>query len=213
MVNVAINGLGRIGRNILKIALKKGINVVAINDLTDIQTLIYLIKYDSVYGRYDKKVEAGKDFIKINNKKIKITSESEPENLPWKSLGVDIVIEATGRFRERKDAEKHLKAEAKKVIISATGKNSDITIVMGVNENQIKKNHKVISMASCTTNCLAPIAKILQDNFGIKKGFMTTVHGYTTSQSLLDLPNKKLRRGRAAAANIEIGRASCRERV
>jgi len=202
MVKVAINGLGRIGRHILKIGLEKGINIVAINDLTDIKTISYLLKYDSVYGNYNKKIEIGKDFIKINNKKIKILSEENPENLPWKELGVDIVIESTGLFREKNKIEKHIKAGAKKVLVSAPVKNSDITIVVGVNEKQLTKKHNIISVASCTTNCLAPVAKILNDKFGIKKGFMTTIHGYTTSQKLLDSPHKKLRRGRTAGLNI-----------
>lgn len=199
---VAINGLGRIGRHVLKIALEKGVNVVAVNDLTDTATLAYLLKYDSVYGVYDKKIEAGEGFIKIGWKKIKVYSEPDPSNLPWKSLGVDIVIEATGRFCEREKAERHLKAGAKRVLISAPAKNPDLTVVVGVNDKEIKKNHKIISVASCTTNCLAPIAKVLDDSFGIKKGFMTTIHGYTTSQKLLDSPHKKLRRGRTAGLNI-----------
>jgi len=201
-MRVAINGLGRIGRIVLKVGLEKGINFVAINDLGDIKTLAYLLKYDSVYGNYDKQISYGKDFIEIDGKKIIILNEKDPENLPWKKLNVDVVIESTGKFTAREDAEKHLKTGAKKVVISATGKDSDITVVLGVNDNRLKKEHKIISMASCTTNCLAPIAKILQDNYGIKKGFMTTVHAYTTSQALLDFPNKKLRRGRAAASNI-----------
>jgi len=202
MVKIAINGLGRIGRTFLKIALEKKLDIVAINDLGDIPSLVYLIKYDSVYGNYENKVEAGKDFIKINEKKIKVFGEKDPENLPWKELGVDIVIESTGVFTEREGASKHLKAGAKKVILSSPGKNPDITIVLGVNENQLKKEHKIISMASCTTNCLAPVVKVLDDNFGIEKGYMTTVHAYTNDQAILDIPHKKLRRGRAAAINL-----------
>jgi len=201
-MKVAINGLGRIGRNILKIALDKGVNVVAVNDLTDLKNLVYLIKYDSVYGNYKGKIQRGKDFIKINNKTIKVFTEKDPGNLPWKSLGIDLVIESTGKFTERKDSEKHLNAGAKRVIITASGKDPDITIVMGINNDKIKKTDKIISNASCTTNCLAPLAKVLDDSFGIKKGFMTTVHGYTSTQSLIDSPNKKFRRGRAAADNI-----------
>tara|TARA_Y100000310_G_scaffold282789_2_gene304298 strand:- start:11245 stop:12225 length:981 start_codon:yes stop_codon:yes gene_type:complete len=201
-MKVGINGLGRIGRAFLKIALEKNINVIAINDLTDIKTLAYLIKYDSVYGNYNKSVEVGKDFLKIGNKKIKIIAEPNPEKLPWKRLGVDVVIESTGLFKDRKEASKHLKAGAKKVIISATSKNPDLSIVLGVNDDKLSKGQKIISMCSCTTNCLAPLAKILDDNFGLKKGFMTTVHGYTSSQGLVDGPNKKVRRGRTAGLNI-----------
>jgi glyceraldehyde 3-phosphate dehydrogenase len=202
MVKIAVNGLGRIGRVFLKIALDRKVDVVAINDLGNIDSLVYLMKYDSVYGNYPGKVEAGKDFIQINNKKIKVFSEKDPENLPWKELGVDIVIESTGVFTDREGANKHLKAGAKKVIISAPGKNPDITVVLGVNENKLKKEHKIISMGSCTTNCLAPIAKVLNDSFGIEKGYMTTVHAYTNDQAILDIPHKKLRRGRAGAINL-----------
>jgi len=200
MVKVAINGLGRIGRPVLKLCLERGIDVVAVNDLADAKVLAYLLKYDSVYGNYDKKVEAGKDFLKINGKTIKVFAERDPEKLPWKSLGVDIVIESTGFFEE--EADKHIKAGAKKVIISAPSKKCDVTVVLGVNEEKLKKEHKVISMGSCTTNCLAPVAKVLNDNFGIKKAFMTTVHAYTNDQKILDVPHEKFRRGRGAAVNI-----------
>ena len=199
-MKVAINSLGRIGRPVLKICLEKGVKVVAVNDLADAKTLAYLLKYDSVYGNYDKKVEVGEGFIKINGKKILVFSEKEPEKLPWKKLGVDIVVESTGFFEN--EAHKHIRAGAKKVIISAPSKNCDVTVVPGVNMDKLKKEHKIISMGSCTTNCLAPVAKVLQDNFGIKKGFMTTVHAYTNDQKILDVPHKKLRRGRGAAVNI-----------
>lgn len=199
-MKIAINGLGRIGRMVLKIALEKGMNVVAINDLTDTKTLAYLLKYDSVYGNYDKKVEARRDFIKIGNKKIKVFSQQDPEKLPWKKLRIDVVVEATGVFVN--ESYKHLKAGAKKVIISAPSKKCDATIILGVNDNKLGKRNRVISMASCTTNCLAPLAKVLNDSFGIKKGFMTTIHAYTPNQNILDTPHKKLRRGRAAAINI-----------
>lgn len=202
MVKVAINGLGRIGKAFLKIALEKGIDVVAINDLVDTKTLAYLMKYDSVYGNYDKKVEAGNGFIKINGKKINVYSEKEPEKLPWKQLGIDIVIESTGLFTDRENASKHLNAGAKKVVLTAPAKNPDVTIVLGVNSDELKKEHKIISMASCTTNCLAPVAKVLEDNLGIEKGFMTTAHAYTNDQKILDIAHKKLRRGRAGAINI-----------
>jgi len=202
MVKIAINGFGRIGRAFFKIAFEKGMNIAAINDLTSPEVLVYLLKYDSVYGNYKKKVESGKDFIKVDGKKIMIFSEKEPENLPWKKLGIEIVIESTGFFTDREGAGKHLKAGAKKVIITAPGKNPDITIVPGVNQDKLKKEHKIISMASCTTNCLAPIAKVLNNSFKINKAFMTTAHAYTNDQEILDVPHKKLRRGRAAAINI-----------
>lgn len=200
MVKLAINGLGRIGRAVLKIALEKKVDVVAVNDLTDTKTLAYLIKYDSVYRNYNGAVEFGKDFLKINGKIIKVFAEKEPEKLPWKKLGVDVVVESTGFFED--EGYRHIKAGARKVIISAPSKKCDVTIVLGVNEDRLKKEHKVISMGSCTTNCLAPVAKVLQDNFGIKKAFMTTVHAYTNDQRILDVPHEKLRRGRGAAINI-----------
>lgn len=201
-MKVAINGLGRIGRVFLKIAIEKGINIIAVNDLVDTATLVYFLKYDSVYGNYKEKIEYGKDFIKICNKKIKVFAEKNPENLPWKELGVDVVIESTGVFTDKENCLKHIKAGAKKVLLTAPGENCDITIVPGVNENELKKEHKIISMASCTTNCLAPFAKILNDNLKIEKGFMTTAHAYTNDQRIVDCPHKKLRRGRAAAINI-----------
>lgn len=200
MTKIAINGLGRIGRLVLKIGLEKGLDIVAVNDLTSVQNLAYLLKYDSVYGNYDKKIDVGKDFFSINGKKIKVFSEKDPENLPWKKLGVDVVVEATGFFED--EGYKHIKAGAKKVIISAPSKKCDATIVLGVNEEKMKKEHKVISMGSCTTNCLAPLAKVLNDKFGIKKAFMTTTHAYTNDQKILDVPHNKFRRGRAAAVNI-----------
>ena len=202
MVRIAINGLGRIGRTFLKIALDKKLDIVAVNDLGNINSLVYLIKYDSVYGNYENKIEAGKDFIKIKDKKIKVFGEKDPENLPWKELKIDIVIESTGVFTDREGASKHLKAGAKKVIISAPAESPDITVVLGVNENKLRKEQKIISMGSCTTNCLAPIVKVLNDSFGIEKGYMTTVHAYTNDQVILDAPHKKLRRGRAGAINL-----------
>ncbi len=201
MLKIAINGLGRIGRQVLKIALERKLNIVAINDITDPRNLAYLLKYDSVYGFYNKKVEAGKDFIKIGNNKIEVLSEKDPEKLPWKEMKVDIVIESSGFFTSKELAVKHLKAGAKKVIVTAPCKNADITIVPGVN-NEMLKNQQIISVASCTTNCLAPIVKVLHDNFIINKGLMTTVHAYTADQKLQDAPHKELRRGRAAAENI-----------
>jgi glyceraldehyde 3-phosphate dehydrogenase len=201
-MRIAINGTGRIGRQVLRIALEKKLNVVAVNNTSGPESLAYLLKYDSVYGNYNKKIKVGKNFLKIDNKKILIFTERDPENLPWEKLKVNTVVEATGIFKDKESASKHLKAGAKRVILTAPSEDADITVVLGINENKIKKSHKVISMASCTTNCLAPLAKVLHDNFKIKKGFMTTVHGYTSTQHLSDGSHKKPRRGRAAAANI-----------
>ena len=201
-MKVAINGLGRIGRLVLKIGLERGLNIVAINDLAPIETLVYLIKHDSVFGRYKRNVVAGDGYIKIGYKKIFVFNEPDPMKLPWRKLKIDIVAECTGFFTEREKAARHLKAGAKKVVISAPAENPDITVVLGVNHDKLKKEHRIISMASCTTNCLAPIAKVLNNEYGIEKGFMTTVHAYTSTQKVLDSPTKKLRRGRAAALNI-----------
>jgi len=204
-VRVGINGFGRIGRNAFKAALEKGsdIEFVAVNDLTDPATLAHLLKYDSLFGRFKGTVEATENSMIVNGKEIKILKETDPSKLPWGELGVDIVIESTGRFTKREDAAKHLQGGAKKVIISAPAKEEDITIVMGVNEDKYDpKNHHIISNASCTTNCLAPVAKVLDDNFGIVRGMMTTVHSYTNDQRILDLPHKDLRRARAAAQSI-----------
>jgi len=207
-VKIAINGFGRIGRLFFRAALKneefmKNFEIVAINDLTDSKNLAYLLKYDSVHGILNAQVEAKEGAIVVNGKEIRIVSEPNPEKLPWKDLGVEIVLESTGRFTAGEDAEKHLKAGAKKVIISAPAKDPDATIVLGVNEDIYdKEKHNIISMASCTTNCLAPMVKVLKDNFGFKKGFMTTCHAYTNNQRLLDLPHKKWRRGRAASLSI-----------
>jgi glyceraldehyde 3-phosphate dehydrogenase (phosphorylating) len=201
-MRVAINGFGRIGRAVFRIALEKGYNVVAINDLTDIGNLAYLLRFDSVYGRYGKKISFGKDFIKVGNKRINVYSEKDPLFLPWKKLKVDVVIEATGFFRDKDGAGKHLKAGAKRVVISAPGKDVDKMVVLGINEKSLKKSDKIISMASCTTNCLAPVAKILNDSFGIEKGFMTTIHAYTGGQGTVDSPHKDFRRGRTAGLNF-----------
>jgi len=204
MINVAINGFGRIGRLILRAGIKdKSINWVAVNDVTDAKTLAHLFKYDSVHGKYNGTVEYTDDSLVIDGKTVKVLSILDPKQLPWKSMNIDVVIESTGRFTDREGAMQHLNAGAKKVIISAPAKNPDITIVMGVNDNMYDKNkHNIISNASCTTNCLAPIAKILNDNFGIKRGFMTTIHAYTADQKLVDAPHKDLRRARNAAASI-----------
>lgn len=202
MVNVAINGFGRIGRLVFRLGYKD-LNIVAINDLTSPATLAYLLKHDSVHGIFDAKVEAGEGAIVVNGKEVKVFAEKEPEKLPWKALGIDVVAECTGVFTRKKEAERHLKAGAKKVIISAPSKSDDPvpSIVLGVNDDALKGN-SVIDNASCTTNCLAPIVKVLHDNFGVKRGFMTTVHAYTNDQNILDLPHKDLRRARAAAINI-----------
>lgn len=207
-IKVGINGFGRIGRIFFRSALKDSefndkFEVVAVNDLTDTKNLAYLLKYDSVHGVLDCKVEAKDDAIFVDGKEIKVVSEPNPEKLPWKDLGVELVLESTGRFRDREDAEKHLKAGAKKVVISAPAKNPDITIVLGANEELYnKEKHNIISMASCTTNCLSPMVKVLNDKFGLKRGFMTTIHAYTNDQQLLDLPHKDWRRGRAANVSI-----------
>ena len=203
-MKVAINGFGRIGRNVFRRAFSDPrFEFVAINDLTNAKTLAHLLKYDSVHGTLDAQVEAKDDAIVVNGKEIKILAERDPANLPWGEMGVDVVIESTGRFTNRDDAAKHLEAGAKKVVISAPAKNEDITIVMGVNEDKYDPaNHHVISNASCTTNCLAPFAKVLNDKFGIKRGLMTTVHSYTNDQNILDLPHKDLRSARAAAQSI-----------
>ncbi len=203
-LKVAINGFGRIGRNILRSALdEKKLEIVAINDLTDAKTLSHLLKYDSVHGRLNASVSAKESSLIINKKDIKILSERDPANLPWKELGVELVIESTGLFVDKANASKHLSAGAKRVIISAPAKEPDITIVLGVNEGKYDpRKHHIISNASCTTNCLAPIAKVLLENFGIKKGLMTTIHSYTNDQRILDLPHKDLRRARSAAVSM-----------
>lgn len=204
MVKVAINGFGRIGRNALKILLERhDVQVVAINDLTDAKTLAHLLKHDSSYGEYDKKVSSTEDSIMVNSREIKVFAEKDPENLPWKKLDVDVVIESTGFFTKPEDAAKHLKAGAKKVVISAPAKGEGIkTVVLGVNEEVVEKTDKIISNASCTTNCIAPIMKVLENTYGVEKAMMTTVHSYTGSQRVLDAPSKDLREGRTAAQNI-----------
>ncbi|MBI2653571.1 type I glyceraldehyde-3-phosphate dehydrogenase [Candidatus Woesearchaeota archaeon] len=204
MVNVAINGFGRIGRLVLRAGIKyKDINWVAVNDITDAKTLAHLFKHDSVYRRYEGKVEYTDDSLIIDGKKIKVLSILDPSKLPWKDMEIDVVVESTGKFTDREGAQQHLNAGAKKVLISAPAKNPDITIVMGVNEKMYdKNNHHIVSNASCTTNCLAPVVKILHDNFGVKRGFMTTIHAYTADQRLVDAPHKDLRRARHAALSI-----------
>lgn len=203
-LKVAINGFGRIGRMVFRAALKeKSIEIVAINDLTDAKTLAHLLKYDSVHGILNAKVEAKGDELVVNGKPIKILAVRNPEELPWGKMKVDVVLESTGLFTAREKAELHLKAGAKKVIISAPATGEDLTVVMGVNHNLYDpKKHNIISNASCTTNCLAPVAKVLNDAFGIEKGLVTTVHSYTNDQNILDLPHKDLRRARAAAMSM-----------
>ncbi len=203
-IRVAINGFGRIGRMVFRAALKeKDIEIVAINDLTDSATLAHLLKYDSVHGVFNAKVEAKGDELVVNGKAITIYKERDPAALPWKKEKVDLVLEATGLFTAREKAELHLKAGARKVIISAPATGEDITIVMGVNSSLYDtKKHNIISNASCTTNCLAPVAKVLHETFGIEKGLVTTVHSYTNDQNILDLPHRDLRRARAAALSM-----------
>lgn len=204
MVKVAINGFGRIGRNALKILLeRRDAQVVAINDITDANTLAHLLKHDSSYGAYDKKVSAKENSLVINSREIPVFAEKDPAKLPWMDLGVDVVIESTGLFTKPEDARAHIKAGAKKVVISAPAKGEGAkTVVLGVNEEVVEAGDEIISNASCTTNCIAPIMKVLEDELGIDKAMMTTVHSYTGSQKLLDAPAKDLREARSAAENI-----------
>src|SRR6266566_76481 len=205
-VRVGINGFGRIGRNVVRAAVEKKQNAVefaAVNDITDPQTLAHLLKYDSVHGRFPGTVEVRDDGLVVNGRPIRVTAIKEPEKLPWRELGVDLVLESTGRFTDRESACKHLAAGAKKVVISAPAKGEDITIVMGVNHKKYDPaKHHIVSNASCTTNCLVPVVKVVIDNWGFRQGFMTTVHSYTNDQQILDLPHKDLRRARAAALSI-----------
>jgi glyceraldehyde 3-phosphate dehydrogenase len=205
MVKVGINGFGRIGRNFLRAALASNapIEIVAVNDLTSIDTLAHLIKYDSILGRINQEVTFDDNSLTIGGKKIRVFAEKDPAALPWGSVGAEIVIESTGRFTKASDAGKHLVGGAKKVVISAPATDEDVTLVLGVNDSAYDPaKHNIISNASCTTNCLAPMAKVLHENFGIVRGFMTTVHAYTNDQVILDFPHKDLRRARAAATNI-----------
>ncbi len=204
MIKIAINGFGRIGRNALKIALmRRDLEVVAINDLTDTKTLAFLLKHDSSYGTYSREVTFDDQNIIVDGKKIRVFSEKDPANIAWGELGVDVVIESTGFFTDPEKAKAHLTAGARKVVISAPAKGEGAkTIVLGVNEGEVTKEDKILSNASCTTNCIAPIMKVLEDNFGVKKAMMTTVHSYTGSQRLLDAPAKDLREARSAAENI-----------
>jgi glyceraldehyde 3-phosphate dehydrogenase len=215
-LRLAINGFGRIGRSFVKAALKDKefmnlIDIVAINDLTDAKTLAHLFKYDSVFGKFDGTVEVdngssnnnNNSVLMVNNLPLRVISEKDPSKLPWKDLNIDIVLESSGEFNDAKEAKKHIEAGAKKVIISAPAKQPDATILMGINNNLYDNNkHRIVSMASCTTNCLAPVIKVLNDKFGIENGYMTTTHAYTNDQRLLDLPHKDLRRARAAMMSI-----------
>lgn len=204
MIKLAINGFGRIGRNAFKIAFERpDMEIVAINDITDTKTLAHLLRHDSSYGTYSHEVSFDDENIIVKGKKVRVLAEKDPAALPWGEMGVDVVIESTGLFTKYEDAKKHLDAGAKKVVISAPGKSDEIkTIVLGVNEDVVTAEDKIISNASCTTNCIAPVMKVLEDNFGIEKAMMTTVHSYTASQRLQDAPAKDLREARAAAENI-----------
>ena len=205
-IKTAINGFGRIGRLTLKAALNnEAIEIVAVNDLTNSTTLAHLLKYDSVHGKFPGTVSAEGDYILVNGKKIRVYSEKDPANLPWKELGIDVVVESTGVFRDREKISKHLQAGARKVVLCVPSKSAsdvDATVVLGVNDHDIKPEHKIYSNASCTTNCLAPFAKVLHDSFGIKRGLMNTIHAYTNDQIILDAPHSDLRRARAAAMSI-----------
>jgi len=206
MAKVAINGFGRIGRMSFRELFSRGtVDIVAINDLTSADTLAYLLKYDSVHGKYQGDVKADGEYLVVDGKRIRIYAEKDPENLPWKELGVDIVIESTGIFKNREKMMKHINAGAKKVILTVPSEKKedvDLTVVLGVNDDKLTKDVQFVSNASCTTNCLAPIAKVLNDNFGIVRGLMNTIHSYTNDQKILDLPHSDLRRARAAAVSI-----------
>jgi glyceraldehyde 3-phosphate dehydrogenase len=203
-IKVGINGFGRIGRNVFRASLgDSNIEIVAVNDLTSPKTLAHLLKYDSILGNLKSDIQAEGDFIVVDGKKVKVFAQKDPALLDWESLGVQVVVESTGRFTNAEDAKKHLRGSVKKVIISAPAKNEDITIVLGVNQDKYDpKKHHIVSNASCTTNCLAPVAKVLQDSFGIVSGSMTTIHSYTNDQVILDFPHSDLRRARAAALSM-----------
>jgi len=203
-IKVGINGFGRIGRQVFRIMSERGgFDVVAVNDLTDAATLAHLLKYDSVHGRFDADVKVDGDDIVVDGDRLKVLAEKDPAKLPWKDLGAEIVIESTGKFRDRENASKHLAGGAKRVLISAPAKEPDWTVVLGVNGDDYDPDkHFIISNASCTTNCLAPVAKVLLDNFGVESGIMTTIHAYTNDQRILDFPHKDLRRARAAAVSM-----------
>ncbi|MBN2412005.1 type I glyceraldehyde-3-phosphate dehydrogenase [candidate division KSB1 bacterium] len=203
-VKIGINGFGRIGRLVFRVAMERNdLDVLQINDLTDAKTLAHLLKYDSIHGVYNKDIKVDGDSIVVDGKKIKVSAEKDPAALPWSQLGVNIVVESTGVFRKREQIAKHLEAGAQKVVLTVPAKDEiDATIVLGVNDNDLKPEHKIVSNASCTTNCLAPVAKVLNDTFGIESGLMTTVHAYTNDQRIHDFPHSDLRRARAAALSI-----------
>ena len=203
-VKVGINGFGRIGRNVVRAGLHRNdIEFVAVNDITDTKTLAHLFKYDSVLGTLPEEIKAEADGITVNGKRIKVFASKDPAQLDWNSVGAQIVVESTGKFTDAKEACKHIRGSVKKVIISAPAKNEDVTIVLGVNDNTYDPaRHNIVSNASCTTNCLAPMVKVLHDTFGVQKGSMTTIHSYTNDQNVLDFPHKDLRRARAAALNM-----------
>ena len=203
-VKIGINGFGRIGRLVFRIAYKRDdVEVLAVNDITDAKTLAHLLKYDSVHGRFDGSIEAGDNCLIVDGKEIKVYSEKDPGKLPWKAIGVEVAVESTGVFRKREQIAAHLNAGARKVLLSVPAKDKiDATIVLGVNDDDLKPEHQIVSNASCTTNCLAPVAKVLHESFGLKKGLMTTIHAYTNDQKVLDAPHKDLRRARAAAVSM-----------
>ena len=203
-VKIGINGFGRIGRLVFRaVQTRDDIEVLAVNDITDAKTLAHLLKYDSVHGKFKGAVEAKDDALIVDGRQIRVLAERDPEKLPWKEMGVEIAVESTGKFRKRDEIAKHLKAGARKVLLSVPSKDEiDATIVLGVNDDDLKPEHKIVSNASCTTNCLAPVAKVLQESFGIRQGLMTTIHAYTNDQMILDLPHKDLRRARAAAMSM-----------
>ena len=203
-VKIGINGFGRIGRLVFRAVSKRDdVEVLAVNDITDAKTLAHLLKYDSVHGKFDGKIEVKGDSIFVDGKEVRVLAEKDPSNLPWKELGVEVAVESTGKFRKRSEIAKHLDAGARKVLLSVPAKDEiDATIVCGVNDEDLKPKHQIVSNASCTTNCLAPIAKVLHESFGIEQGLMTTIHAYTNDQQILDLPHKDLRRARAAAMSM-----------
>jgi len=203
-VKIGINGFGRIGRLVFRAAHERDdVDVLAVNDVTDAKTLAHLLKYDSVHGKFKGTVEAKGNAIVVDGREIRVLAEKDPEKLPWKSLGVEIAVESTGKFRKRDEVAKHLNAGARKVLLSVPAKDEiDATIVLGVNDEDLKPEHEIVSNASCTTNCLAPVAKVLHESFGIKQGLMTTIHAYTSDQRILDFPHKDLRRARAAAVSM-----------